>query len=45
MMAKEMICGKYEIDKGLGRSLQGILEPIELSVQKDTFGVRVLTDR
>ncbi|XP_027060688.1 uncharacterized protein [Coffea arabica] len=39
MMAREMIRGGYEIGKGLGRELQGILEPIEIPTQKDTFGL------
>ncbi|XP_027169433.1 uncharacterized protein LOC113769160 [Coffea eugenioides] len=39
MMAREMIRGGYEIGKGLGRELQGILEPIEILTQKDTFGL------
>ncbi|XP_027166343.1 uncharacterized protein LOC113766338 [Coffea eugenioides] len=40
MMAKEMIQGEYEIGKGFRQNLQGILESIELPVQKDTFGIR-----
>ncbi|XP_071923087.1 uncharacterized protein [Coffea arabica] len=40
MMAKEMVRGGYEIGKGLGRELQGILEPIEIPMQIDTFGLR-----
>nr|XP_027122911.1 uncharacterized protein LOC113739775 [Coffea arabica] len=39
MMAKEMIRGRYEMGKGLGRNLQGVLEPIELQGKKDTFGL------
>ena len=39
MMAKEMIWGRYEIGKGLGLNLQGILEPIEIFGKKDTFGL------
>ncbi|XP_071921845.1 uncharacterized protein [Coffea arabica] len=39
MMAREMIRGGYEIGRGLGRELQGILEPIEIPTQKDTFGL------
>ncbi|XP_071939928.1 uncharacterized protein [Coffea arabica] len=39
MMAKEMIRGGYEIGKGLGRNLQGVLEPIEFQGKKDTFGL------
>ncbi|XP_027158321.1 uncharacterized protein LOC113759941 [Coffea eugenioides] len=39
MMAKELIRGGYEIGKGLGRNLQGVLEPIELQGKKDTFGL------
>ncbi|XP_027166352.1 uncharacterized protein LOC113766349 [Coffea eugenioides] len=39
MMAKEMIRGGYEMGKGLGRNLQGVLEPIELQGKKDTFGL------
>nr|XP_027067607.1 uncharacterized protein LOC113693243 [Coffea arabica] len=39
MMVREMIRGGYEIGKGLGRELQGILEPIEIPTQKDTFGL------
>ncbi|XP_027157167.1 uncharacterized protein LOC113758581 [Coffea eugenioides] len=39
MMAKEMICGGYEFDKGLGRNLQGILKPVELIEKKDLFGL------
>nr|XP_027086568.1 uncharacterized protein LOC113708303 [Coffea arabica] len=39
MMAREMIQGGYEIGRGLGRELQGILEPIEIPTQKDTFGL------
>ncbi|XP_027075870.2 uncharacterized protein [Coffea arabica] len=39
IMAREMIRGGYEIGKGLGRELQGILEPIEIPTQKDTFGL------
>ncbi|XP_071939875.1 uncharacterized protein [Coffea arabica] len=36
MMAKEMIRGGYEFDKGLGRDLQGILKPVEV-VEKKGF--------
>ncbi|XP_027156687.1 uncharacterized protein LOC113757778 [Coffea eugenioides] len=39
MMAKEMIREGYEIGKGLGCNLQGVLEPIELQEKKDTFGL------
>ncbi|XP_071921738.1 uncharacterized protein [Coffea arabica] len=39
MMAKEMIREGYEIGKGLGHNLQGILEPIEAQGKKDTFGL------
>ncbi|XP_071921852.1 uncharacterized protein [Coffea arabica] len=39
MMAKEMIRGGYEFDKGLGRNLQGILKPVELIEKKDLFGL------
>ena len=39
MMAKEMIRGGYEFDKGLGRNLQGILKPVELIEKKDQFGL------
>ena len=39
MMAKEIIREEYEIGKWLGRNLQEILNPIELLVQKDTFGL------
>ena len=39
MMAKEIIQGGYEIGKGLGHNLQGILEPIEIQGKKDTFGL------
>ncbi|XP_027067827.2 uncharacterized protein [Coffea arabica] len=39
MMAKEMIRGRYEFDKGLGRNLQGILKPVELIEKKDQFGL------
>ncbi|XP_071920608.1 uncharacterized protein [Coffea arabica] len=38
MMAKEMIRGRYEFDKGLGRNLQGLLKPVEL-IEKDQFGL------
>nr|XP_027095953.1 uncharacterized protein LOC113715852 [Coffea arabica] len=38
-MAREMIRGGYEIGRGFGRELQGILEPIEIPTQKDTFGL------
>ncbi|XP_071912268.1 uncharacterized protein [Coffea arabica] len=37
MIAKEMIRRGYEIGKGLGHNLQGVLEPIELQGKKDTF--------
>ena len=37
MMAKEMIRGGYEIGKGLGHNLQGVLEPIEFQAKKNTF--------
>ncbi|XP_071940321.1 uncharacterized protein [Coffea arabica] len=39
MMAKELIRGGYEVGKGLGRHLQGVLKPIELQEKKDTFGL------
>ncbi|XP_071905708.1 uncharacterized protein [Coffea arabica] len=39
MMAKEMIRGGYEFDKGLGRNLQGIRMPVELIEKKDQFGL------
>ena len=39
IMVKEMIREGYEIGKWLERNLQGILESIEFSVQKDTFGL------
>nr|XP_027090280.1 uncharacterized protein LOC113711316 [Coffea arabica] len=39
MMAKEMIHGGYEFDKGLGRDLQGILKPVEVVEKKDSFGL------
>ncbi|XP_071939148.1 uncharacterized protein [Coffea arabica] len=39
MMAKEMIRGGYEFDKGLGRDLQGILKPVEIIEKKDSFGL------
>ena len=39
MLGKEMIREGYEIGKGLGHNLQGILEPIEFQ-GKDTFGLR-----
>nr|XP_027122183.1 uncharacterized protein LOC113739139 [Coffea arabica] len=39
MMAKEMIRGGYEFDKGLGCNLQGILKPVELIEKKDLFGL------
>nr|XP_027086647.1 uncharacterized protein LOC113708386 [Coffea arabica] len=39
MMAKEMIRGGYEFDKGLGRDLQGILKPVEIVEKKDSFGL------
>ncbi|XP_071918757.1 uncharacterized protein [Coffea arabica] len=39
MMAKKMIRGRYEFDKGLGRNLQGILKPVELIEKKDQFGL------
>ncbi|XP_071926140.1 uncharacterized protein [Coffea arabica] len=39
MMAKEMIRGGYEFDKGLGRDLQGILKPVEIMEKKDSFGL------
>ncbi|XP_027156517.1 uncharacterized protein LOC113757408 [Coffea eugenioides] len=39
MMAKELIRGGYEIGKGLGRNLQGVLEPIELQGKKNTSGL------
>nr|XP_027088692.1 uncharacterized protein LOC113710042 [Coffea arabica]XP_027088694.1 uncharacterized protein LOC113710044 [Coffea arabica] len=39
MMAKEIIRGGYEFDKGLGRNLQGILKPVELIEKKDLFGL------
>ena len=38
-MAKEIIWERYEIGKGLGQNLQEILQPIELSMQKNTFGL------
>ncbi|XP_027182027.1 uncharacterized protein LOC113780423 [Coffea eugenioides] len=38
IMAKEMIRGGYEFDKGLGRNLQGILKPVELIEKRDQFG-------
>ena len=40
IMVKKMIREKYEIGKGLGWNLQGILEPIEFLGNKDTFGLR-----
>ncbi|XP_027062880.1 uncharacterized protein [Coffea arabica] len=39
MMAKEMIRGGYEFDKGLGRDLQGIRKPVEIVEKKDSFGL------
>ncbi|XP_027171525.1 uncharacterized protein LOC113771103 [Coffea eugenioides] len=39
MMAKEMIRGGYEFDKGLGRDLQGILKPVEIIEKNDSFGL------
>ncbi|XP_071926902.1 uncharacterized protein [Coffea arabica] len=39
MMAKEMIRGGYEFDKGLGRDLQEILKPVEVVEKKDSFGL------
>nr|XP_027090330.1 uncharacterized protein LOC113711365 [Coffea arabica] len=39
MMAKEMIRGGYEFDKGLGRDLQGILKPVEIVEKNDSFGL------
>ncbi|XP_071901010.1 uncharacterized protein [Coffea arabica] len=39
MMAKEMIRGGYEFDKGLGRNLQRILKPVEIVEKKDSFGL------
>ncbi|XP_027093659.1 uncharacterized protein [Coffea arabica] len=39
MMAKEMIRGGYESDKGLGRDLQGILKPVKIVEKKDSFGL------
>ncbi|XP_071924787.1 uncharacterized protein [Coffea arabica] len=39
MMAKEMIRGGYEFDKGLGRDLQGILKPVEIVEKKNSFGL------
>ncbi|XP_027109268.1 uncharacterized protein [Coffea arabica] len=39
MMAKEMIRGRYEFGKGLGRNLQGILKPVEHIEKKDQFGL------
>ncbi|XP_071939912.1 uncharacterized protein [Coffea arabica] len=39
MMAKEMIRGAYEFDKGLGCDLQGILKPVEIVEKKDSFGL------
>ncbi|XP_071912384.1 uncharacterized protein [Coffea arabica] len=39
MMAKEMIRGGYEFDKGLGRNLQGVLKPVEIMEKKDSFGL------
>ncbi|XP_071912328.1 uncharacterized protein [Coffea arabica] len=39
MMAREMIRDGYEIGKGFGRELQGILEPIEILTQKNIFGL------
>ncbi|XP_027168835.1 LOW QUALITY PROTEIN: uncharacterized protein LOC113768604 [Coffea eugenioides] len=39
MMAKEMIRGGYEFDKGLGRDLQGILKPVKIVEKKDSFGL------
>ncbi|XP_071920616.1 uncharacterized protein [Coffea arabica] len=39
MMAKEMIRGGYEFDKGLGRDLQGILKLVEIVEKKDSFGL------
>ncbi|XP_071933874.1 uncharacterized protein [Coffea arabica] len=39
MMAKEMIRGGYEFDKGLGRDLQGILKPVEIMEKNDSFGL------
>ncbi|XP_071904272.1 uncharacterized protein [Coffea arabica] len=39
MMAKKMIRGGYEFDKGLGRDLQGILKPVEAVEKKDSFGL------
>ncbi|XP_027169542.1 uncharacterized protein LOC113769278 [Coffea eugenioides] len=38
-MAKELIRGGYEKGKGLGRNLQGVLEPVEFQGKKDTFGL------
>ncbi|XP_027067891.1 uncharacterized protein [Coffea arabica] len=39
MMAKEMIRGGYEFDKGLRRDLQEILKPVEIVEKKDSFGL------
>ncbi|XP_071902598.1 uncharacterized protein [Coffea arabica] len=39
MIAKKMICGGYEFDKGLGRDLQGMLKPVEIVEKKDSFGL------
>ncbi|XP_071939953.1 uncharacterized protein [Coffea arabica] len=39
MMAKEMIRGGYEFDKGLGRDLQGILKPVVIVEKNDSFGL------
>ncbi|XP_027166738.1 uncharacterized protein LOC113766785 [Coffea eugenioides] len=39
MMAKKIIQEGYEIGRGLGHNLQGILEPIEVQGKNDTFGL------
>ncbi|XP_071909661.1 uncharacterized protein [Coffea arabica] len=39
MMAKEMIRGRYEFDKGLGRELQGILKPVKIVEKRDSFSL------
>lgn len=39
MMAKEMIGNGYQIGKGLGRDLQGIVEPIQAIDNIGTFGL------
>nr|XP_027095990.1 uncharacterized protein LOC113715885 [Coffea arabica] len=39
MMAKEMIRGRYEFDRGFGRNLQGMLNPVELIEKNDQFGL------